>query len=102
MINISSNFLKEAKQNGIRYIVKLSVMGADLESGTTIGGLHSQEEKTIEWEYGELAIILLLAMIVIACVTCATLRPAIDASANNVAPTNMRTFCTTMSSIRVS
>ena len=47
--DISSNFVKEAKKNGcIKYIVKLSVMGADAELGTTIGRLHRQEEKIIE------------------------------------------------------
>lgn len=42
------NVVKESKKNGINYIVKLSVMGADLEPGTTIGRLHRQEEKIIE------------------------------------------------------
>jgi len=44
----SSSVVKVAKKNGIKYIVKLSVMGADLEPGTTIGRLHRQEEKIIE------------------------------------------------------
>jgi uncharacterized protein YbjT (DUF2867 family) len=47
--DISSTFVKEAKKNGgVEYIVKLSVMGADAELGTTIGRLHRQEEKIIE------------------------------------------------------
>ena len=44
----SSNLVNAAKQNGIKYIVKLSVMGADAEPGITIGRLHRQEEKIIE------------------------------------------------------
>jgi uncharacterized protein YbjT (DUF2867 family) len=45
---ISSNLVNAAKQNAIKYIVKLSVMGADSEPGTIIGRLHRQEEKIIE------------------------------------------------------
>ncbi|PWU82635.1 MAG: NAD(P)-dependent oxidoreductase [Candidatus Nitrosopolaris wilkensis] len=48
MTEISSNLVKEAKKNDVRYIVKLSVMGADAEPGTTIGRVHRQEEKIIE------------------------------------------------------
>lgn len=48
MTEISSNLIKEAKENDVRHIVKLSVMGADAEPGTTIGRLHRQEEKIIE------------------------------------------------------
>jgi uncharacterized protein YbjT (DUF2867 family) len=48
MTEISSNFVKEAKKNGVEYIVKLSVMGADAEPGITIGRLHRQEERIIE------------------------------------------------------
>lgn len=44
----SSRLVKEAMKNGMKHIVKLSVMGADLELGTTIGRLHRQEEKIIE------------------------------------------------------
>jgi|SRR5215831_3112113 len=43
-----SSVVKEAKKNDVKYIVKLSVIGADLEPGTTIGRLHRQEEKIIE------------------------------------------------------
>jgi uncharacterized protein YbjT (DUF2867 family) len=44
----SSNLVNEAKQNAIKHIVKLSVMGADAEPGIIIGRLHRQEEKIIE------------------------------------------------------
>ena len=43
-----SRVVKEAKKKGIKYIVKLSVMGADLVPGTRIGRLHREEEKIIE------------------------------------------------------
>ncbi len=46
--NISSSLVKEAKKNGVKYIVKLSVMKADAEPGFTVGRLHRQEEKIIE------------------------------------------------------
>src|SRR3954452_12627209 len=45
---ISSNLVKEAQKNDIKHIVKLSVMGADIEPATTITRLHRQEEKIIE------------------------------------------------------
>src|SRR5947209_6873902 len=48
MTEISSNFVKKAKKNGVQYIVKLSVMGADEEPGLVIGRLHRQAEKIIE------------------------------------------------------
>jgi uncharacterized protein YbjT (DUF2867 family) len=49
MADISSSLVKEAKKkNDIKHIVKLSVMEADAEPGTTIGRLHRQEEKIIE------------------------------------------------------
>ena len=44
----SSNLVKGAQQNGIKHIVKLSVMGADAEPGIIIGRLHRQEEQIIE------------------------------------------------------
>ena len=44
----SSNLVNAAKQNAIKHIVKLSVMGADAEPGIIIGRLHRQEEKIIE------------------------------------------------------
>ncbi len=46
--NIVSNFVKEAKRNGIKHIVKLSVMNADAQPGYAMGRLHRQEEKIIE------------------------------------------------------
>ncbi|MGB8101097.1 MAG: SDR family oxidoreductase [Nitrososphaeraceae archaeon] len=48
MQSISSNLVNAAKQNAIKYIVKLSVMAADSEPGTIIARLHRQEEKIIE------------------------------------------------------
>jgi uncharacterized protein YbjT (DUF2867 family) len=48
MIDISSSFIEEAKKNGVKFIVKLSTMGADLEPGYTSGRLHRQVEKIIE------------------------------------------------------
>jgi uncharacterized protein YbjT (DUF2867 family) len=47
MIDIYSNLVKEAKKNDVKYIVKLSVMGADAP-GNTIGRIHRQEERIIE------------------------------------------------------
>jgi uncharacterized protein YbjT (DUF2867 family) len=48
MQSMSSNLVNAAKQNAIKYIVKLSVMAADSEPGTIIGRLQRQEEKMIE------------------------------------------------------
>ena len=48
MVDISSNFVEKAKKSGVKLIVKLSVMGADVEPGYTIGRLHRQVEKVIE------------------------------------------------------
>jgi uncharacterized protein YbjT (DUF2867 family) len=48
MVDISSNFVEEAKKNGVNFIVKLSVMGADVEPGYSIGRLHRRVEKIIE------------------------------------------------------
>jgi len=49
MADISSSLVKEAKKrNDLKHIVKLSVLEADAEPGTTIGRLHRQEEKIIE------------------------------------------------------
>ena len=47
MTNLYSTLITEAKKNDIKYIVKLSVIGADIEPGITIGRLHRQEEKII-------------------------------------------------------
>jgi uncharacterized protein YbjT (DUF2867 family) len=46
--DISSSLVKEAKKNGVKYIVKLSVMKANAEPGYALGRLHRQEEKIIE------------------------------------------------------
>jgi uncharacterized protein YbjT (DUF2867 family) len=43
-----SYFIKEAKRNGIKHIVKLSVMNADAQPGYAMGRLHRVEEKIIE------------------------------------------------------
>jgi uncharacterized protein YbjT (DUF2867 family) len=47
-VDIASNVIKEAKKNGIKHIVKLSVMNADAQPGYAMGRLHRQEEKIIE------------------------------------------------------
>ncbi|MFL6418163.1 MAG: SDR family oxidoreductase, partial [Nitrososphaeraceae archaeon] len=44
----TSNLVKEAKKNGVKYIIKLSAMGADSEPRSTILQLHGKEEKIIE------------------------------------------------------
>ena len=48
MDNITANIVQEAKNKGVKYIVKLSAAGADSESGINIGRLHRKEEKMIE------------------------------------------------------
>lgn len=48
MVDISSKFVEGAKKNGVKFIVKLSTMGADLEPGYTSGRLHREVEKIIE------------------------------------------------------
>jgi uncharacterized protein YbjT (DUF2867 family) len=48
MVDISSNFVEGAKKNGVKFIVKLSTMGADLEPGYTSGRSHREVEKIIE------------------------------------------------------
>jgi uncharacterized protein YbjT (DUF2867 family) len=48
MVDSSSSFIEEAKKNGVKFIVKLSTMGADLKPGYTSGRLHRQVEKIIE------------------------------------------------------
>lgn len=48
MVDISSNFVEKAKKSGVKFIVKLSVMGADVKPGYTVGRLHRQVEKVIE------------------------------------------------------
>lgn len=46
--NITANIIQDAKNKGVKYIVKLSAAGADSESVTNIGRLHRREEKMIE------------------------------------------------------
>ena len=46
--HICSNIINEAKKNGVKYIVKLSAMGAKSEPRSTILRLHGEEEKIIE------------------------------------------------------
>src|SRR5215207_3973216 len=47
--DISSNLVNEAKKNSVKYIVKLSAMGAsDSEPRSTVLRLHGEEEKIIE------------------------------------------------------
>jgi uncharacterized protein YbjT (DUF2867 family) len=48
MVDISYNFIKEAKKIGVKFIVKLSTMGADLEPGYISGRLNRLVEKIIE------------------------------------------------------
>ncbi|HZD35448.1 MAG TPA: SDR family oxidoreductase [Nitrososphaeraceae archaeon] len=48
IIDICSTIVKEAKKNGVNHIVKLSAMGADPESRTTILRLHGEEEEIIK------------------------------------------------------
>src|SRR5215204_4338359 len=49
LTDISSNLVNEAKKNGVKYIVKLSAMGAsDSELGSTILRLNGEKEKIIE------------------------------------------------------
>ena len=43
-----SNLVAEARKSGIRYIVKQSIMGADLEADVEAMRLHRQSEKIIE------------------------------------------------------
>src|ERR671910_47453 len=46
--DICSNMINEAKKNGVKYVVKLSAMGADSEPRSTVLRLHGEEEKIIE------------------------------------------------------
>jgi uncharacterized protein YbjT (DUF2867 family) len=48
MVDLTSNLVNEAKNAGVRYIVKQSVLGADAEPGITPSRLHRQAEKVIE------------------------------------------------------
>ncbi len=48
MVDLTSNLVNEAKNAGVKYIVKQSVLGADAEPGITPGRLHKQAEKIVE------------------------------------------------------
>ena len=48
MVDLTSNLVNEAKNAGVEYIVKQSVLGADIEPGITPSRLHRQAEKIIE------------------------------------------------------
>ena len=48
MVDLTSNLVNEAKNAGVKYIVKQSVLGADIEPGITPSRLHRQAEKIIE------------------------------------------------------
>jgi uncharacterized protein YbjT (DUF2867 family) len=45
---MSSNLINEAKKNDVKYVVKLSAMGAGSEPESTILRLHGEEEKIIQ------------------------------------------------------
>lgn len=45
--DICANIVKEAKKYGVNHIVKLSAMGAEPKSGSTILRLHDEEERII-------------------------------------------------------
>jgi uncharacterized protein YbjT (DUF2867 family) len=47
MVELTSNLLREAKKNDIKFMVMLSsLLAADLEHENIVGRLHRQEEKT--------------------------------------------------------
>src|SRR5262245_11457544 len=48
MVDLTSSLVNEAKNAGVKYIVKQSVLGADAEPGISITRLHRQAEKIIE------------------------------------------------------
>src|ERR671932_1617938 len=48
MVDLTSNLVNEAKNAGVKYIVKQSVLGADAEQAITPCRLHRQAEKVIE------------------------------------------------------
>src|SRR5262245_30044049 len=47
MVDISYRIVEEARRNRVKLIVKLSAMGADLETGFTGGRLHRQAEEIV-------------------------------------------------------
>jgi len=48
MVDLTLNLVNEAKNVGVKHIVKQSVLGADAEPGITSSRLHRQAEKIIE------------------------------------------------------
>ena len=48
MVDLTSNLVNEAKNAGVKYIVKQSVLGADAEQAITPSRLHRQAENVIE------------------------------------------------------
>src|ERR671932_886208 len=48
MVDLTSNLVNEAKNAGVKYIIKQSVLGADAEQAITPSRLHRQAEKIIE------------------------------------------------------
>ena len=48
MVDLTSSLVNEAKNAGVKYIVKQSVLGADAKPGITIRRFHRQAEKIIE------------------------------------------------------
>ena len=48
MVDLTSNLVNEAKNAGVKYIVKQSVLGANIEPGITPSRLHRQAEKIVE------------------------------------------------------
>lgn len=48
MVEMGTNLVEMAKRAGVKYIVRLSAMGADIEPGITLGRWHREVEKSIE------------------------------------------------------
>jgi uncharacterized protein YbjT (DUF2867 family) len=48
MVDLTSNLVNEAKNAGVKHIIKQSVLGADAEQAITPSRLHRQAEKIIE------------------------------------------------------
>ncbi|MBO3460030.1 SDR family oxidoreductase [Aetokthonos hydrillicola Thurmond2011] len=47
-VELQSNFIQAAKQNGIKHVVKFSALGADLNAPAAILRSHAQTEKQLE------------------------------------------------------
>jgi uncharacterized protein YbjT (DUF2867 family) len=48
MVEMGANLVERAKKVGIKHIVRLSAMGADIEPGITLGRWHREVEKMVE------------------------------------------------------